>query len=96
MNQGVDYMDKILYDLMDWAGIEEIVYSEADNPGKLLGAHVVKEGLLLQAFFPEAKAVSVKLGKQELTMEMADEGGFFAALLEGERELIPYRFAVEY
>ena len=24
-------MDKTLYDLMDWAGIEEIVYSEAAN-----------------------------------------------------------------
>ena len=28
-------MDKTLYDLMDWAGIEEIVYSEAANPGSL-------------------------------------------------------------
>ena len=73
-------MDGILYDLMDWAGIEELVYSEADNPGNLLGAHVVKEGLLIQAYFPEAKAVSVKLGKWKLPMEMADEGGFFAAL----------------
>lgn len=26
-------MDQVLYDLMDWAGIEEIVYSEAANPG---------------------------------------------------------------
>ncbi len=25
-------MDKKLYDLMDWAGIEEIVYSEAATP----------------------------------------------------------------
>ncbi len=26
-------MEKILYDLMDWAGIEELVYSEASDPG---------------------------------------------------------------
>ena len=28
-------MDQVLYDLMDWAGIEEIVYSEAANPERL-------------------------------------------------------------
>lgn len=31
-------MEKILYDQMDWAGIEEIVYSESSDPGRLLGA----------------------------------------------------------
>ena len=25
-------MEKILYDQMDWAGIEEIVYSESSDP----------------------------------------------------------------
>ena len=48
-------MEKILYDQMDWAGIEEIVYSESSDPGRLLGAHVVKEGLLIQAFLPGGK-----------------------------------------
>lgn len=43
-------MDQVLYDLMDWAGIEEIVYSEAANPERLLGAHEVEEGLLIQVF----------------------------------------------
>ena len=32
-------MDKRLYDLMDWAGIEEMVYSEARHPKNLLGPH---------------------------------------------------------
>ena len=45
-------MDQVLYDLMDWAGIEEIVYSEAANPERLLGAHEVEEGLLIQVFMP--------------------------------------------
>ena len=40
-------MEKILYDLMDWAGIEELVYSEASDPGRILGEHVIKEGLEL-------------------------------------------------
>ena len=48
-------MEKILYDLMDWAGIEELVYSEASDPGRLLGEHVIKEGLLIQAFLPNAE-----------------------------------------
>ena len=28
---------------MDWAGIEELVYSEASDPGRILGEHVIKE-----------------------------------------------------
>lgn len=89
-------MEKILYDLMDWAGIEELVYSESDDPGRLLGASMVKEGLLIQAYIPNAKKVSVKLGREKIPMEMADEGGFFAVLFEERRELEPYRFCIEY
>ena len=63
-------MEKILYDQMDWAGIEEIVYSESSDPGRLLGAHVVKEGLLIQAFLPGARTAAVKLGKEKFPMEM--------------------------
>ena len=33
-------MEQKLYDQMDWAGIEELVYSEASDPHKLLGPHV--------------------------------------------------------
>ena len=49
---------------MDWAGIEELVYSEASDPGRLLGEHVIKEGLLIQAFLPNAAKVSVKIGEK--------------------------------
>ena len=35
-------MDKVLYDLMDWAAIEELVYSEAAEPQNLLGPHLVE------------------------------------------------------
>lgn len=41
-------MDKVLYDMMDWAGIEEIVYSEAAEPGRLLGPHMTDAGFLVQ------------------------------------------------
>ena len=57
-------MDQVLYDLMDWAGIEEIVYSEAANPERLLGAHEVEEGLLIQVFMPHAVAVAAKVGNE--------------------------------
>ena len=89
-------MEKKLYDLMDWAGIEELVYSEASDPGRLLGAHPTEDGLLIQAYIPNAKTVTVRLGKEEIPMEMADEGGFFAALLEGRTEPVKYRLHVVY
>ena len=89
-------MEKKLYDLMDWAGIDELVYSEASDPGRLLGAHPTEDGLLIQAYIPNAKTVTVRLGKEEIPMEMADEGGFFAALLEGRTEPVKYRLHVVY
>lgn len=82
--------------MMDWAGIEEIVYSECNDPCRLLGAHVVREGLLIQAFLPGAKSVTVKLGGNRYPMQMADEEGFFAVLIEGRMELEPYTFITKY
>ncbi len=37
-------MEQNLYDLMDWAGIEELVYSEGANPCRLLGPHITRPG----------------------------------------------------
>lgn len=76
-------MDEKLYDLMDWAGIEEIVYSEAANPHEILGPHLTEEGLLIQAFIPTAESVIVRFKEsgKEYPMELADEAGFFAALI---------------
>ena len=71
---------------MDWAGIEEIVYSESSDPGRLLGAHVVKEGLLIQAFLPGARTAAVKLGKEKFPMEMADEAGDASLLPDINRD----------
>ena len=76
-------MDKKLYDLMDWAGIEEIVYSEAADPHKLLGPHVTDDGLLISAFIQTAVMVTVRLASsgKEFPMELADEAGFFSACI---------------
>ena len=90
-------MDKTLYDLMDWAGIEEIVYSEAADPHRLLGPHVTGAGLLIQAFIPTAAAVSVKGTKDAilLPMERVDDAGFFAVLLPGKTKF-QYLYQITY
>lgn len=90
-------MTNKLYKLMDWAKIEEIIYSECDNPHDFLGPHKVGSQTLIQAYFPGA--VSVKLQfldtMKELEMELADEDGFFALLVTG-KEIAPYRYLVTY
>lgn len=80
-------MDEKLYNLMDWAGIEALVYSEEDQPHRLLGAHVTEDGVLIQAFLPGAVEVAVKVDgmKKTYPMELADEEGFFAVLLPGKK-----------
>ena len=76
-------MNDKLYKLMNWPDIEEIVYSECDDPHRLLGAHKAGSKLLIQAFFPNARAVSVRSidGKTVYPMECADEAGFYAVLV---------------
>lgn len=87
--------DKV-YDLMDWPEIEAVTYSEEGHPHDILGAHIVKEGILVQAFFPDAKNVWVKnkKNKKETLMFLEDDAGFFATLLTGKR-IPPYCFIVE-
>lgn len=90
-------MDEKLYGLMDWAGVEAIVYSEEDHPEHILGAHVSESGIMIQGFFPGAKAVSVEVngGKKVYPMDLEDEAGFFAVLIAGKR--IPdYTFHITY
>ncbi len=76
-------MNKKLYKLMNWAQIEEIVYSESDHPHDILGAHVVGNSVLVQTFQPGAKSVRLQLleGDKSYRMEVADEEGYFALLL---------------
>lgn len=78
-------MSDKLYDLMDWAEIEAVVYSEEDHPKRILGPRITDDGVLIQCFFPGAKKVSVKTLKDNrlYEMELEDEAGFFALLLRG-------------
>lgn len=81
-------MNKKLYKLMDWAGIEAICYGECVHPEELLGAHTVGTSTLVQCFFPGAKAVNVVYGNEKkpekIKAEKADDMGYFAALLPGK------------
>lgn len=90
-------MDEKLYELMDWAGVEAIVYSEEDQPHKILGPHQCDDGIMIQAFFPDAKEVCVVTGKEETVwpMDLEDEAGFFAVLLPG-KEIPDYVLRVTY
>jgi len=90
-------MDKNLYDLMDWAAIEEIAYSECDRPKKILGSHKVENGFLVQTFIPHAKSVELLIdgNKNPVAMECADEVGFFVCLVGRSKEF-KYQFIVTY
>lgn len=89
-------MDEVLYNLMDRPAIEKLVLSETDEPGKLLGAHQILEGILYQAYLPGAQEVVLKTAGREYPMEREEESGFFAVLLHGETRQRPYRLFARY
>ena len=88
-------MNDKLYKLMNWRDIEEIVYSESDDPHRLLGAHRAGSKLLIQAFFPDAKSVTVRSadGSKAYPMECADSAGFYAVLVP-EKADFSYEYLV--
>jgi 1,4-alpha-glucan branching enzyme len=90
-------MHEKLYELMDWAGIEGIVYSDDDMPHDILGPHLTKDGILIQAFIPTAVKIVVKMARtgKEFLMELADEEGFYAVLIPGKR-ILGYTLMVTY
>ena len=90
-------MNKRLYDLMDWEAIEGIVYSEEDHPENILGPHKIRGGFLVQTFIPGAQGVTLQLRKsgKTIAMELADEAGFFAAILP-EKKPVSYFYNVVY
>ena len=88
-------MEEKLYEMMDWAEIEAVVYSEENQPRNILGPHRTEDGILIQGYFPDAVSAEVLLtkGKRKIPMIQEDESGFFAVLLPGSK--VPeYRFRV--
>ncbi len=90
-------MDKTLERFIDQAGIGELIRSESSNPHRVLGAHIVDGAMLVQAFIPTARDITVKLtstGKQ-YQMKKIDEDGFFAAVIP-RKTLADYTLMVFY
>lgn len=94
-------MNKKLYKMMDWARIEQIVYSEEDSPNSFLGAHLVDGNIIIQAFFPDADKcfAIIKLNNviKEVKMDKVDDAGFFATLIKpalNSKKSIKYHYRV--
>ncbi len=90
-------MNKKLYDLMDWAAIEAVVYSEEARPDTLFGPHKSGKGTLIHTFFPDACKVILKMkgtGSQHL-MEQVDDAGVFAVYIP-EKGIKAYTYLVSY
>ncbi|MBO6137053.1 MAG: 1,4-alpha-glucan branching enzyme [Lachnospiraceae bacterium] len=87
-------MQKKLYDLMDWAKIEAVTYTEEPHPKSTLGAVSHGSNTLIQLFVPGAESVSVHVdgAKSAQKCEMADEAGFFACLVKRK---LPFKYKVE-
>jgi len=85
-----------LYKMMNWPEIEEIIYSDGDNPHRILGAHKVGNNFLVQAFYPDASEVSVYVenSKKTYPMELADEAGFYAVIVPYVDKL-KYKFIIK-
>ncbi|MEY8523647.1 1,4-alpha-glucan branching protein GlgB [Lachnospiraceae bacterium 38-10] len=90
-------MQEKLYKLMDWGFIEGIIYSEEDNPHRILGVHRMGANLVFQTFQPGAVSVNVLLREEKkiLPMEMVDEAGYFAAMMF-YRKIGAYQYEVCY
>ena len=88
-------MNSKLYKMMNWPEIEEIIYSDGDNPHRILGAHKVGNSYLIQAFYPDADSMSVYVenNKKEYPMELADEAGFYAVIVPYVEKL-KYKFKI--
>ena len=76
-------MIKKLYKLMNWPEIESVVYSECDDPHSILGPHAHNSQTIYQTYIPGAVKVSIQPegSDKSYKMDMADESGFFAAML---------------
>ncbi|MCR5655725.1 MAG: 1,4-alpha-glucan branching protein GlgB [Lachnospiraceae bacterium] len=87
-------MTKKLYNLMDWAGIEAIVYAEEDQPQKLLGIHDYPGARVAQMFYPGAVEAVLHTKTKDFKMELVDDAGYFAVLVPKSLAVKDYSYTV--
>jgi len=73
--------------------ITAIVGGNHGAPFDVLGAHRMAGGVAVRAFQPQAKAVSVLIGKKAHSMEALDEG-FFETVFPDRRGISRYRLQI--
>lgn len=54
-----------LYQFMNWPEIEGLVYSECSHPMELLGAHMCRDGMLVQVFRPDAVEAEIHIAGEK-------------------------------
>ena len=80
-------MTNKLYKLMNWPKIEEIIYSECDNPHEILGPHKSGNQILIQAYFPGAKEATIVFDDPgRVSEESAEDGSVNDPDASGENE----------
>lgn len=72
-------MNEKLYRLMNWPEIEAIIYSEEDDPHRLLGPHREGNATVVQAFYPGAVSMELKLARSKERWKGA--GGTMLAIM---------------
>ena len=82
-----------LYGMMNWPLIEGIEYTDIDNPKDVLGQHIIEDGVLIQAFVPDADKVEVKYSGKLYEMFKMDDAGFFAVIIDASK-MINYKLVI--
>ena len=82
--------------------IESLVSGELADPFTLLGAHSISLGkepaVAVRAFLPGSRSVSVLdlVPDREVRARLVDKHGLFEVVLEGKKEIFPYRLKVDF
>lgn len=84
-----------IYPYMLWPEIEALAYSEHNRPHNVLGQKIVDGKVLITAYIPTAKAMTVIDTKTKKTYSMIemDEAGYFAVLIDSDKK-ITYKFHI--
>jgi 1,4-alpha-glucan branching enzyme len=82
--------------------LKELMAGNYADPFSLLGAHPIsddgKEGIIVRAFLPGAKSVSIEdLDPQnEISARVVDKEGLFEATISGMKTISPYHLKVDF